>query len=193
MLASGVESMSLSRISSIAIGLGRCLKERQRLRKIISEIRYAVSEEGKSMSAAMAEHPMAFPELFGALQQGTVDGQENPIPVILAAKFSQVQKHLSLTGHVYSPALLLLSPKVWNKLSDADKKVFVDTFRAAAERSNAEIVKSEEALATDFSTVYKKTVVKSDRAAFQKVFVPFHTGPDATWDKALYDKVQAIK
>ena len=64
---------------------------------------------------------------------------------------------------------------------------------AAAERSNAEIVASEEKLATEFSTVYKKTVVKSDRAAFQKVFVPFHTGPDATWDKALYDKVQAIK
>jgi tripartite ATP-independent transporter DctP family solute receptor len=43
--------------------------------------------------------PMAFPEVFGALQNGTVDGQENPIPVILAAKFSQVQKHLSLTNH----------------------------------------------------------------------------------------------
>jgi TRAP-type C4-dicarboxylate transport system substrate-binding protein len=50
--------------------------------------------------------PMAFPELFTALQQGTVDGQENPIPVILAAKFDQVQKHLSLTGHVYSPGHL---------------------------------------------------------------------------------------
>ena len=54
--------------------------------------------------------PMAFPELFTALQQGTVDGQENPIPVILSAKFAQVQKHLSLTGHVYSPALLIVSP-----------------------------------------------------------------------------------
>jgi tripartite ATP-independent transporter DctP family solute receptor len=75
--------------------------------------------------------PMAFPELFGALQQGTVDGQENPIPVILASKFSQVQKHLSLTGHVYSPALLLLSPKVWAKLSDADKKVFTDAAKKA--------------------------------------------------------------
>lgn len=75
--------------------------------------------------------PMAFPELFGALQQGTVDGQENPIPVILASKFSQVQKHLSLTGHVYSPALLLLSPKVWDKLSAADKKVFFDAAKTA--------------------------------------------------------------
>jgi tripartite ATP-independent transporter DctP family solute receptor len=70
--------------------------------------------------------PMPFPELFTALQQGTVDGQENPIPVILASKFSQVQKHLSLTGHVYSPAVIILSPSVWGKLSDADKKVFTD-------------------------------------------------------------------
>ena len=45
--------------------------------------------------------------------------------VILASKFSQVQKHLSLTGHVYSPAVIILSPNVWNKLNDADKKVFV--------------------------------------------------------------------
>ena len=56
--------------------------------------------------------PMAFPEVYGALQQGTVDGQENPIPVILASKFAQVQKHLSLTGHVYSPALLITSPRL---------------------------------------------------------------------------------
>ena len=70
--------------------------------------------------------PMPFPELFTALQQGTVDGQENPIPVILASKFAQVQKHLSMTGHVYSPAVIILSPKVWDKLSDADKKVFTE-------------------------------------------------------------------
>ena len=75
--------------------------------------------------------PMAFPEVFGALQQGVVDGQENPIPVILASKFSQVQKHLSLTGHVYSPALLITSPRVYNKLSDADKKVFADAAKAS--------------------------------------------------------------
>ena len=55
------------------------------------------------------------------------------------------------------------------------------------------IALAETKLVDDFATKYKKTVVKSDRAAFQKVFVPFHTGPDATWDKALYDKVQAIK
>ncbi len=76
--------------------------------------------------------PMPFPELFTALQQGTVDGQENPIPVILSSKFSQVQKHLSLTGHVYSPAALILSPTVWNKLSATDKAVFSEAGKKAA-------------------------------------------------------------
>jgi tripartite ATP-independent transporter DctP family solute receptor len=76
--------------------------------------------------------PMAFPELFTALQQGTVDGQENPIPVILASKFAQVQKHLSLTAHVYSPAVLIVSPKVWDKLSEADRQVFVEAARKGA-------------------------------------------------------------
>lgn len=76
----------------------------------------------------MLPTPMAFPELFTALQQGTVDGQENPIGVILSAKFAQVQKHLSLTQHVYSPALILMSPAVWDKLSDEEK----DWFRQAA-------------------------------------------------------------
>ena len=53
--------------------------------------------------------PMAFTEVFTALQQGMVDGQENPLSVITAAKLEQVQKYLSLTGHVYSPALILMS------------------------------------------------------------------------------------
>lgn len=75
--------------------------------------------------------PMAFPEVFGALQQGIVDGQENPIPIIMASKFSQVQKYLSLTGHVYSPALYLTSPRFMNKLSEADKKVFYEAAKKA--------------------------------------------------------------
>ena len=53
--------------------------------------------------------PMAFPEVFTALQQGTVDGQENPLSVIMASKFDQVQKYLTLTGHVYSPGIFLMN------------------------------------------------------------------------------------
>ncbi len=137
--------------------------------------------------------PIAFAEVYLALQNKTVDAQENPLPTILAKKFYEVQSHINLTGHITEMLLAIVGGHVWNKLSDADKKVFVAVFNEAAEKSNAEIVKSEQALATDFASKYGKTVVKSDRDAFKKVFTPFHTGKDVPWDKALYDKVQAIK
>ena len=115
--------------------------------------------------------PRAFPEVFGALQQGTVDGKENPIPVILASKFSQVQKHLSLTGHVYSPALLITSPRLMNKLSDADKKVF---YAAAKNASTAQRKKVNEDEDNGIAQLEKEgmTVVrKVDGQAFRNALI----------------------
>ena len=60
--------------------------------------------------------PMAFGELFTALQQGTVDGQENPVSHIWTKRFFEVQKYISLTGHVYAAEPLLISMITWNKL-----------------------------------------------------------------------------
>ncbi|HWA37621.1 MAG TPA: sialic acid TRAP transporter substrate-binding protein SiaP [Burkholderiales bacterium] len=137
--------------------------------------------------------PIAFAEVYLALQNKTVDAQENPLPTILAKKFYEVQTHVNLTGHITEMLLAIVGGHVWNKLSAAEKKAFEDVFREAAVKSNAEIEKSEQQLATDFATKYGKTVVKSDRAAFKKVFEPFHVGKDVPWDKKLYDQVQAIK
>ncbi|MGJ7525113.1 TRAP transporter substrate-binding protein [Variovorax sp. GB1P17] len=120
--------------------------------------------------------PMAFPELFGALQQGTVDGQENPIPVILASKFSQVQKHLSLTGHVYSPALLLLSPKVWNKLSDADKKVFTDAAKKASVAQRKKVNDDENNGIAQLEKDGMKVTRTVDGAAFRDALKPAYVG-----------------
>ena len=120
--------------------------------------------------------PMAFPELFGALQQGTVDGQENPIPVILASKFSQVQKHLSLTGHVYSPALLLLSPKVWNKLSDADKKIFVEAAKKASIAQRKKVNDDENNGIAQLEKDGMKVVKTVDGAAFREALKPAYAG-----------------
>jgi tripartite ATP-independent transporter DctP family solute receptor len=137
--------------------------------------------------------PIAFAEVYLALQNKTVDAQENPLPTILAKKFYEVQTHVNLTGHITEMLLAIVGGHVWNKLSAADKKAFEDVLREAAVKSNAEIEKSEQQLATDFGTKYGRTVVKSDRAAFKKVFEPFHVGKDVPWDKKLYDQVQAIK
>ena len=137
--------------------------------------------------------PIAFAEVYLALQNKTVDAQENPLPTILAKKFYEVQSHVNLTGHITEMLLAIVGGHVWNKLSAADRKVFEDVFREAAVKSNAEIEKSEQQLVSDFATKYGKTVVKSDRDAFKKVFGPFLVAKDVPWDKKLYDRVQAIK
>ena len=111
--------------------------------------------------------PMAFPEVFGALQQGTVDGQENPIPVILASKFSQVQKHLSLTGHVYSPALIITSPRLMNKLSDADKKVFYEAAKKAAAAQRKKVNDDEDNGIAQLEKDGMSVVRKVDGQAFR--------------------------
>ncbi|QDL94247.1 DctP family TRAP transporter solute-binding subunit (plasmid) [Paroceanicella profunda] len=89
--------------------------------------------------------PMAFPELFTALQQGVVDGQENPITVITATKFWEVQDYLSLTGHVYSPVAILASPVLWDGLSDEEKGWFHEAAKASAAATRAEVNRLEDA------------------------------------------------
>ena len=75
--------------------------------------------------------PMAFSELFGALETKTVDGQENPYNTILSSKFFEVQKYLSITNHVYSPWIVTVSKKWWDGLSKAEQKVLLDAARAS--------------------------------------------------------------
>jgi len=137
--------------------------------------------------------PMPFPELFTALQQGTVDGQENPIPVILASKFSQVQKHLSLTGHVYSPAVIILSPNVWNKLSDADKKVFTD---AAVKGGQAQRKKVNDDEANGIAQLKKdgmQVVEQVNGESFRKAVAPAYADFAKEFGADKIAAIQAVK
>ncbi len=70
--------------------------------------------------------PLAFPELYAALEQKAVDGQENPVSVILANKFAEVQKYLTLTHHQYNPQSVIISKKVWDTMSPAEKRIIQD-------------------------------------------------------------------
>jgi len=80
-------------------------------------------------------HQLAFPLLYAALQSGEFDGQENPIATIMASKFYQVQKHLTLSGHVYDPAILFMAVDTFADLSADDKKSFVEAAKLAGEAS----------------------------------------------------------
>jgi tripartite ATP-independent transporter DctP family solute receptor len=76
--------------------------------------------------------PMAFPEVYAGLEQKAIDGQENPLTVINANKFYEVQKHLALTNHQYNPQAVIVSKKLWDTLSDAEKKLLGDAAVEAA-------------------------------------------------------------
>ena len=115
---------------------------------------------------------MAFPELFTALQQGTVDGQENPIGVILSANFSQVQDHLTLTQHVYSPALIIMSPMVWDGLSDEQKGWFEEAAAAGAEAMRAKVREDAENGVATLKEQGMQVVEEVDRAAFEEALAP---------------------
>jgi len=137
--------------------------------------------------------PMAFPELFGGLQQGTVDGQENPIPVILASKFAQVQKHLSLTGHVYSPAIFLLSPKVWDKLNDADRKLFVDAAKKGAAAQRKKVNDDENNGIAQLKKDGMQVVEKVNGDSFRKAVTPAYANYAKEFGADKIAAIQAIK
>jgi tripartite ATP-independent transporter DctP family solute receptor len=75
--------------------------------------------------------PMAFSELFSALETNTVDGQENPFNTILSSKFYEVQKYMTVTNHVYSPWIVLVSKKWWDQLSKDEQKILSDAAKAS--------------------------------------------------------------
>ncbi len=139
--------------------------------------------------------PMAFPEVFGALQQGTVDGQENPIGVITSSKLFQVQKHLTLTGHLYSPAVTLMSPAAYNKMSEADRKTIRDLAREAAAISRKRVEQQEaegiEMLRKEGMQV--KTLSTDEKVAFQKAMAPAYKEFAAKFGQANIDAIRDAK
>lgn len=94
--------------------------------------------------------PIAFAEVYLALQNGTVDAQENPLTTIEAKKFFEVQKNIILTGHIVDHLNTVISKSRWASLSDADKKIFVDVMQEAATKTTKIIEERENKLVDDF-------------------------------------------
>lgn len=137
--------------------------------------------------------PMAFPEVFTALQQGTVDGQENPLSVILFAKFSQVQKHLTLTGHVYSPALILMSKSAWEKLSAGDKGIFLDAAREAVKANRARVAEDDTKGVAELRNQGMQIVENPDKSRFMAALAGVNAEFEKQFGKATIDKIRNYK
>lgn len=134
--------------------------------------------------------PMAWTELFTALQQGTVDGQESPIPIIAASKFDQVQKYLTLTGHTYSPCVFLMNKALYDKLSPEDQKVFVEAAKVAAQANRDRVDREEAADIAKLKEHGVQVVETIDQSLFQKALEPVQASFDEQFGKETLDKIR---
>jgi tripartite ATP-independent transporter DctP family solute receptor len=136
--------------------------------------------------------PIAFAEVYLALQNKTVDAQENPLTTIEAKKFYEVQKHIMLTGHIVDGLTTQVAPHVWSKLSEAEKKIFSEVALEAAARATAQIKKRESELVAEFK---KKGlgVHEVDRKSFVDAVVKNVTVESLGFDKKDYDRIVSIK
>ncbi len=137
--------------------------------------------------------PMPFSEVFTALQQKTIDGQENPIPTIWLSKFYEVQKYVSLTGHVYGPHIMLINKKLFDSFPAEDQKIIA----AAAQESAIYQRSINRKMNSDFVAELKKagvTVVDltpEQKKAFQDAVAPVYANWEPKIGKALMDEFKA--
>jgi TRAP-type transport system periplasmic protein len=137
--------------------------------------------------------PMKFSEVFTALQTGVMDGQENPFSQIVSAKFQEVQKYLSLTGHVYTPAYLTVGSKKWATLPADVRKVLEDTAKemqafvyAAAEKDDSELIGKIKAAGVQINDADKAAFVAASKPVYEEF------GKEVKGSKELIDKALAL-
>ncbi len=136
--------------------------------------------------------PIAFAEVYLALQNGTVEAQENPLTTIEAKKFYEVQKHIVLTGHIVDHINTVVAKATWAKFTDAEKKIFTEVSQEAAARATAKI-KADEAKLVQFFKDKGLSVTEIDRNDYLTAVQKNTTFEQFGYRKADWEKIQAVK
>ncbi|MEP7453108.1 sialic acid TRAP transporter substrate-binding protein SiaP [Phyllobacterium sp. SB3] len=136
--------------------------------------------------------PIAFAEVYLALQNGTVEAQENPLTTIEAKKFFEVQKNIILTGHIVDHLNTVISKQLWTSLTDEDKKIFGDVMREAAEKTTKNIAAKEKELVASFKE-QGLSVTDVDKADFEKTVLEKVKFEDFGYEKSDWEAIRAIK
>lgn len=136
--------------------------------------------------------PLNFSELYLALSQGAVDGQENPLPTIQSAKLYEVQKFLVLTGHIITPRLIAVNETTWKSLSDKERNSLTKALAEHGLWQDNEIVSQESKLVDTFKAG-GMTVVEPDLESFRKpVLASVPAKFEAKWGKGLWERIAAM-
>lgn len=135
--------------------------------------------------------PIAFAEVYLALQNGTVEAQENPLPTIEAKKFFEVQKHIVLTGHIVDHLNTVVSGALWKKLPDADKAMFTAVAQEAAEKASQEVAAKEKELVATFKAK-GLMVTEVDKNEFRDTVLKNVSFEQFGYQKADWERIQAL-
>ncbi len=137
--------------------------------------------------------PTSFTELYLALKQNVVDGQENPIPTIITAKFNEIQKYLVLTGHVINPRVVLINENFWQKLGPELQAMFKEELDKAIAWNNQAIQDQEKKMLAELEKG-GMTVIRPDLEEFRKpVMEQLPAKFESKWGKGMWDRIQAVK
>ncbi len=136
--------------------------------------------------------PIAFAEVYLALQNGTVEAQENPLTTIEAKKFYEVQKNIVLTGHIVDHLNTVVSKTLWGNLSDADKAIFTEVMQEASARATKIIEERENKLVDTFKSK-GINVVTVDKSDFEKTVLEKVTFEEFGYDKADWEAIRAVQ
>ena len=147
------------------------------------------------LGKAMGANPTAIPfnDLYLALQTGTVDGQDNPLPTVQSAKFYEVQKSISLTNHLVDSVWPTINLNTWNKLTDTQKGWVMEAVEAARAACDEQNLKTESEV-QDFLKEQGLSIYEADVAAFaDHVLNTYLNDPISdSWDKDLLAEIQAM-
>jgi len=137
--------------------------------------------------------PLPFPQLYEALQSGQFDGQENPIATIQASKFFQVQKYLTMSSHVYDPAIIFMSPDAFEDLSADDKASFIEAAKLAGEASRRFAAEAEAKGVAELMQSGLQVVTDIDRDLFVTALASAKPEFDKRYGAELIESIRRIK
>ncbi len=136
--------------------------------------------------------PINFNELYLALSQGAVDGQENPLPTIATAKLNEVQKYLVLTGHIITPRLIIANEVALKALDPADRAIIDEAIAEGVKWQDAELTKQEGSLIDTLKSA-GMTVIEPDIESFRKpVLEQVPPKFEEKWGKGTWDALAAL-
>ncbi|KFE55114.1 TRAP transporter substrate-binding protein [Pseudomonas syringae] len=150
--------------------------------------------------SALGANPvaMAFPEVYTGLEQRTIDGQENPFTVIEGNKFYEVQKYLSVTGHIFNPQSLIIGQKTWNRLNDDEKALIRDAATKAQEyqrKVTAESMDKARSNLAEHIAINDISPAEMDRfrEKVKSVVDKFSQTVDAGLVKTMYEEIAKVR